>query len=359
LAKADFSKNQLRKDPNSRRCKACVKLLATQATSQSSVQSSSETTVPVPVPSPSETSAPEIVSEVKPVEVVEVVPSDEEKDISQPAVNTVEMSQSSEAAECDEPTANDAVESKPAEESSDIVVEEQDKEMHIEESEESSDIVVEESSDIVVEEEQDKEKDIGESDESSDIVVEKSSGIVVEEQDREIHIGESVNVSVTSDGASGIIEYVNVPATSGGAFGDDVGSESLEEMVQNENTTKETNVSNKGESEREKESVPDDSKIPDEVVNVKDEVEEEKNKFIPDDTTIPSPPPDETTLPSPPPAQEIIKVDTAEMVRVQEVDCRETESVGDLSARTSNRIRVGICAMDKKARSKPMVSLID
>lgn len=339
LAKADFSKNQLRKDPNSRRCKACVKLLATQATSQSSVQSSSETTVPVPVPSPSETSAPEIVSEVKPVEVVEVVPSDEEKDISQPAVNTVEMSQSSEAAECDEPTANDAVESKPAEE--------------------SSDIVVEESSDIVVEEEQDKEKDIGESDESSDIVVEKSSGIVVEEQDREIHIGESVNVSVTSDGASGIIEYVNVPATSGGAFGDDVGSESLEEMVQNENTTKETNVSNKGESEREKESVPDDSKIPDEVVNVKDEVEEEKNKFIPDDTTIPSPPPDETTLPSPPPAQEIIKVDTAEMVRVQEVDCRETESVGDLSARTSNRIRVGICAMDKKARSKPMVSLID
>ncbi len=57
--------------------------------------------------------------------------------------------------------------------------------------------------------------------------------------------------------------------------------------------------------------------------------------------------------------EQVVKVDT-EMIqplRVQEVTCKETESVGDLSARTSNnRIRVGICAMDKKARSKPMVS---
>ena len=328
LAKTKFSKNQLRKDPSSRKCKDCIQgaVASTSTVTHTPVPKSSDATPPAedvnasaPDPDPVPTPTPDPTPSAE-EEVVAVVPLVEETELDKDASSSPEreIPQNLGTSKSDETKAIDPVVTASTSESSKTAAEE------------SNGDVIQQQSEKAAENAENTVEDYPAAGAANALEADANAGEDygnIKGADTPVLTPKVIHVSDVANDVSGTIDVEH--------------TSELDTDVANASPTPNASAFD---------PIQQDSEY---LVKIFEDAEEtEKSPVIVDTNNV-----NMNDLGAE--QEQVVKVDT-EMIqplRVQEVTCKETESVGDLSAKTSsNRIRVGICAMDKKARSKPMVS---
>ena len=304
LAKAAFSKNQLRKDPDSKRCKACVKLMTAGTSTGNSTAEVIAPLVPEKIQSTVQTPTPESVSATETAPVPVPIPETEAP--KQTSVVT-------------EPPTD--VDEKNKAEISSLEVEQEGSKKKEEILE--TDAAAAAAPDQPTVDEPVPEPELATSTETAD---QKSVTELTEEKIIDEHVDSAIILEQLSS------DEIDKHSSSATAITSNAKRDEMDEK-------KETEGFGVG-----------GSTILNEIDNM--------NMPIPDESMVTKIV--KVVFPTDAKVDVVAQIMKEVPGKVMLDHNKETESVGDLSTRTSNhRIQVGICAMDKKARSKPMVSVID
>ena len=305
LAKAAFSKNQLRKDPGSKRCKACVKLMTAGTSTGNSTAGVVAPLVPEKIQSTVRTPTPESVSatETAPVPVPETEALKQISVVTEPPTDVDEKNKAD--------VSSLEVEQEGSKKKEEIL---------------ETDAAAAAAPYQPTVDEPVPEPELATSTETAD---QKSVTEVPEENIIDEHVDSAIILEQLS------CDEIDKDSSSATATASNARRDEMDEMDEK----KETEGFGVGEST-----------ILNEIDNM--------NMSIPDDSMVTKIV--KVVFPTDAKVDVVAQIMKEVPGKVMLDHNKETESVGDLSTRTSNhRIQVGICAMDKKARSKPMVSVID